>query len=114
MEHVLFSAAGDADWSPSFAIRHRGERHHEVKYDSHIFRFDLAIVFCEYINDIELRNHHAECKFGWEFCNLYSCIKDLTGRDRNSKRLESLQEARRALLCDFAHHIESLLQADDV
>ena len=36
VEHILFCAAGHADWCPSLAICHRSQRHHEVEKDSNI------------------------------------------------------------------------------
>ena len=37
VQHVVLCAAWDADWSPSLAIRHRAEGHHEVKDHRHVY-----------------------------------------------------------------------------
>lgn len=36
MEHILFGATRYTDWSPSLAIGHRTQCHHEVKDHSHV------------------------------------------------------------------------------
>jgi len=60
VEHVLLSAARDADRCPCLTIRHRSQRHHKVKDHRHIFRLDLIELIREHVDNIQTRNHHAE------------------------------------------------------
>ena len=95
VEHVLLSAARNANRRPRLPIRHRGESHHEVEdhrdvYNQAIgqseisnaglfcrlrarastltFRFNLIELVCEYVDYIKLCNHHAEPVVDRENC----------------------------------------------
>jgi hypothetical protein len=60
VEHILLGAPWNADGRPCLTILHRWVRHDKVEYHLYVLWLDGFKLVCEYIDNIELCDHHAK------------------------------------------------------